>query len=376
MMETKIMNDMNSNYLIIMSDGMTGSGCENKMFEYNHIKGFLPFTVSRINNNAAYQYQIMEYENLTKAFYNRTFNAMDIKMIFTAIITAGQRAEEYLLNTDAILLNPEYIFLNKDELLFCYYPGEKQSFNHGIRELMEYILERLDHKNQDNVMMAYGLYQKVLKNNFTMEMLMEEFVKPVENPVKQVTKSQGRLDLEKEKSDAPIQTMEERVSEILTLEEEFEQAGEKKEKTTRKKTGTKKNSFLNLFKRKDRTPVFTESANTMLLAEDMPYGSTQLLNMNINQKVLTNQGNGKDIILTDFPIYVGNKAGDAKCVIDNVMVSRNHAVLSWECGIYYVEDNDSTNGTYVNGSRIPPYEPVQIKEGDIICFANEKYCLN
>lgn len=368
MMQTKIMNDMNANYLIIMSDGIVGSGYENKMFEYNEIKSFLPFSVSRINNNAAYQYKIMEYENLTKAFYNRTFNAEDIKMIFTAIITAGQRAEEYLLNTDAILLNPEYIFLNKDELLFCYYPGTGQSFNQGIRELMEYILERLDHKNQDNVMMAYGLYQKVLKNNFTMEMLMEEFLKPVESKQTLIVPNQSYQEREK----VVISPIEEKVQEILTLEEEFEKADEKKEK----KIGTKKRSFLDFFKKKNKEPVFSESANTMLLAENMPYGSTQLLNMNISQKLLVNQGTGKDILLTDFPIHIGNKSGDAECVIDNVMVSRNHAILSWECGIYYVEDNDSTNGTYVNGSKIPPYQPIQIKEGDIICFANEKYCLN
>ncbi|MDD6571737.1 MAG: DUF6382 domain-containing protein [Thermoflexaceae bacterium] len=377
MFQTKIINDMNAKYLLITSDEIAVSGYENKMFEYNAIKGFLPFSISCINNNVTYQYKIMNYENLKGLFFNRTFEMEDMKKIFSSIISVGQRAMEYLLDMDAILLNPEYIFLNDEEFLFCYFPGVGQSFYKGIRQLMEYILERLNHNNQETVMLAYGLYQKILKNNFTMENLMEEFVKSEEKPLQKLTflpddvKTLPDKTLKAEKEDTKEQEekiWEEKEADIEKLEEELEKKPVKK--TLKNK---KKKSLKNFFEWKNTIkPRWETSHNTVLLAEENPYGATRLL----NGKMLMNQGNGKDILLTDLPIHVGNMSGDAECKIDNIMVSRNHAVLTMECGIYYVEDNDSTNGTFVNGSRIPPYEPIQIKEGDMVCFANEKYCLN
>lgn len=37
--------------------------------------------------------------------------------------------------------------------------------------------------------------------------------------------------------------------------------------------------------------------------------------------------------------------------LDDITVSRHHAVLELEGGLLYVADNESTNGTYVNGER-------------------------
>lgn len=392
MLEAKIINEMNGTFLLMMSQEKT-VGYEVKMFQYNHIKAFLPMEITSMNNIITYRYGIMDYESLTKHFYNTMFNIEDIKHVFLAIAKAGQAATEYLLSPDAILLEPEYIFVKDEEFLFCYYPGNEQTFNRGIRQLMEYILERLNHDNQENVLMAYGLYQKILKNNFTMEMLMEEFYAKKEEQ-KVVFKKEYNI----EESYKPIEVImaqepsneeiiyerKEEIADIIQLEEELSKGnGNNKSRNSKKKTVKathKKNSLFELFAKKkksvnrdlNKSEDLECGAGTMLLAEESAYGSTQLLNC----KVLKNKGVGKDILLTNFPIYVGNITGDATCKIDNIMVSRRHAVLTWECGCYYLEDQGSTNGTFVNGSRLSPYEPIQIKEGDLISFANESFCLN
>lgn len=383
MFEAKIINEINANYLLIMSDETKYPGYEIKMFEYNRIKGFLPFEISRINNNIAYQYKIMEYENMEKAFYCKSFDIENIRNLFLSIMAVRQKAGEYLLNSDSIILNPEYIFINGEEFLFCYYPGQKQAFCKGIRELMEYILEHLDHGNQETVMMAYGLYQKILKNNFTMESLMEVFQKPNDNIIQQV--SVRKVNSKNESLDEILTEQknvikkEENLADIMELEAELEEKSISFNKKTDKKHNNRiRNKSIKKSKKlfplffKTKNEVLSGTKNTILLAESSPYGSTQMLNC----KILKNQGTGNDILLSNFPVHIGNCTGDAECAIDNIMVSRNHAVITWECGIYYVEDKDSTNGTYINGSRISPYEPVQIKEGDVISFANEKYRLN
>ena len=47
-------------------------------------------------------------------------------------------------------------------------------------------------------------------------------------------------------------------------------------------------------------------------------------------------------------------------------VSRRHARLYWENGRLYLMDLSSTNGTKVNGQRIPPWHPVPLHDGDVV----------
>lgn len=383
MFENKIINDINGTYLVISSNEIVLSDYELKMFEYNDIKGFLPIMVSRVNNNVQFHYKIMNYDNLTKAFYNKTFDIDEIKSIFQAITAIGQYASEYLLNTDSILLNPEYIYMRNKEYLFCYLPMRNQSFHKGVRELMEYILERLDHENQKNVMLAYGLYQKVLKHNFTMEMLMDEFFKESEQQMEEnvVTIDFGHVNGEKIKPTIKESDYKEsrnyQLSDIEALEAELNYVENEQIAPKGTKQDAKEKFNLHHFFEKKKTIFFNNKSGKkedilkkqnrkLILAEKSPYGSTQLL----TGKSLVNQSGGSDILLINFPIEIGSG------IIDNQAVSRRHALVTLECGNYYVEDQGSTNGTFINGSRISPYESVLIKEGDIVSFANEKFRLN
>lgn len=47
-------------------------------------------------------------------------------------------------------------------------------------------------------------------------------------------------------------------------------------------------------------------------------------------------------------------------------VSRFHARLHRRPNGFYLEDLLSTNGTYINGRRIPPYTPQELRDGDKI----------
>jgi pSer/pThr/pTyr-binding forkhead associated (FHA) protein len=49
-------------------------------------------------------------------------------------------------------------------------------------------------------------------------------------------------------------------------------------------------------------------------------------------------------------------------------VSRRHARIYARDGICFVEDLDSTNGTFLNDERVTPYLPYAFKDGDILTF--------
>jgi pSer/pThr/pTyr-binding forkhead associated (FHA) protein len=49
-------------------------------------------------------------------------------------------------------------------------------------------------------------------------------------------------------------------------------------------------------------------------------------------------------------ITIGRKETN-DIVIENRTVSSNHAALSFEGGLFYITDNNSTNGTFINDMR-------------------------
>ena len=57
-------------------------------------------------------------------------------------------------------------------------------------------------------------------------------------------------------------------------------------------------------------------------------------------------------------------------IIRNPAVSRVHIRLSTDKDSIYIEDLNSTNGTFINDEKIESYEMREIKIGDKITLAN------
>ena len=53
-------------------------------------------------------------------------------------------------------------------------------------------------------------------------------------------------------------------------------------------------------------------------------------------------------------------------------VSRLHAKILYEEGIFYLVDLNSTNSTYINGSKLQPQQAYSLRDGDIIELGNYK----
>ncbi len=80
-------------------------------------------------------------------------------------------------------------------------------------------------------------------------------------------------------------------------------------------------------------------------------------------------------IYIDKPVFrIGKERNYVDYFIsDNTAVSRSHADIISKNGSYYVEDMNSTNHTYINGTIIHSGVQVPIKHGDKVMFANEEY---
>lgn len=57
---------------------------------------------------------------------------------------------------------------------------------------------------------------------------------------------------------------------------------------------------------------------------------------------------------------------DCSIVIDNKLASRHHATIQKIRDAFFLKDEKSTNGTFLNGQRIPPDKYVKLNPGDKI----------
>jgi len=61
------------------------------------------------------------------------------------------------------------------------------------------------------------------------------------------------------------------------------------------------------------------------------------------------------------------RSNDNNLVIESNKVSRKHARINYRDGVFFIEDLNSTGGTYLNGQKI---DKRVIDEGDVITLAN------
>lgn len=81
-----------------------------------------------------------------------------------------------------------------------------------------------------------------------------------------------------------------------------------------------------------------------------------------------------EIVVDRDEFTIGKKAELVDGVIPfNSMISRKHCRITRRGNTYYITDEGSANGTYVNRSRIAPGQPCQINRGDVIRLADSDF---
>lgn len=111
---------------------------------------------------------------------------------------------------------------------------------------------------------------------------------------------------------------------------------------------------------------------------------TKQVNNNQTPSAFKNSGNIKlvamnapshfELVIDRDNVVIGKKQEWVDLVIPfNRMISRKHCRITNQTGIYYINDEGSANGTFVNGVRLNPGQKVQINRGDIIRMADSDF---
>ncbi|MDD3221502.1 MAG: FHA domain-containing protein [Lachnospiraceae bacterium] len=88
--------------------------------------------------------------------------------------------------------------------------------------------------------------------------------------------------------------------------------------------------------------------------------------------VIIRRSNHETFELKEAEIRIGKSADNEICINDNPAISRVHAVITQFDGTYAIQDNDSTNHTFVNGIVLEENREKILASGDRILLGNEE----
>ena len=433
-MEGRFINEDNNSYIEIYPEVegeippyITG------MLRNNRIKGILDMHAQSVNNRIAYYYDTHGYESL-KDIGSRENSGTDVILdILKCLDRTLVALDEYFLDRDGIVLEPQYIMWDSDSRKagFVYVPGETTPVNVKLQHLFEYYMEHMQYGRREDTVRFYEAYQHTRRSNITIMELVDiiqgdprdlhSSCVQAEECGKDGAAEEKAPDLKIGHSEhAPIKNTElinvnpgivrciaVIISVFIILSQVFssrfpvriplisaivlmavpaamytmasrmgkETKAAKAVKAAKAAEAAGKTTPVNQHERQQQRQQHRQPD---AVSEDV-YATRKLCNAAVSNvtHVLElwhddNPENGR-IIIDRLPCVIGRHGMEADVFIDDAYVSRMHAQISIENEEVVVKDLYSGNGTYVNGRRLIPNEPERLNNGDVITFAASLY---
>ncbi len=367
-MNIEYIRNLTGSYMIVKDAEYEYENAELLMLLNNKVPGLLDLQVIISNGKIEYWYEITGTTSLGTMLELFPLNGEKLKRFIEDIYDMNQQLDEYLLDGANVSYIPELIYFDRttEKYRFCYLPGSKSLGNNSLQSLAEYLLPKLDHKDADAVNIGYSFYEKSLQEHCS----AEEILSCSMMAEKEESVAEPAL---KEEEEPYVDTMP------LTrawMEEQKERQEEKRgffclmsSKKRKKKQAVEEPDYEQLLERASQLEFVAEPTK-----KELP---TVFLNIEQHIEIgkLVYQGEGKEqnFVLEEDSFLIGKDAELADGVLCADTVSRLHARIFRREGSYYIEDLNSTNGTYVNGKEIFYREPAKLESMDRIVFATEEY---
>lgn len=402
MEEITIKSEFGHSYLVLHNNVEEKDLYLLNMIINNKMKGFLPCKESRSENELFLYYEITYKKSIEKEYENRNMSFEEIYILFQKINFVMENSNSFLLDPNFFVIDPQYMFfdLESNELGLLYVP-----YNFGINnitvnfpyqsryyKLADFLLEKINHRDEHAVNIAYQFYKMSKEEFFSISAFMNYIEK------ERIMKDNIR-----------VEEPEKKISEeVMEKEPEIE----KIEETSKKKyilpicTGSVAGIlFAGYFYMKSITPyamyLFLASVILILFTiikivcnivsyisqkkedkfeipiepvtvddywndnDETVFFDEDKQNLSM-EMVLEWKENGsvKRYIMDSFPFIIGKLSGEARCLVNDVSISRLHAKIYKKEGAVYIQDLNSTNGTIINGIHLISGEEIIVKRGD------------
>lgn len=372
--------DVNKSYMKIPAP-MEDSLDEKLMFRRNY-QGIIPMEKCYVNGKGQYWYNISGKQALDAYCRVNTINRKFFETLILRICSQLEMLEWNLMEAGCLVVDPELIFVNHsgEDISFILYPNTKGNFMDELQLLMEYLLGKVNHGDKEGVHQVYKIYDMTLTERYSIADLKELILNRKEEneiPIMKPMHPCEKVSFEVEKEDMP-QDKEE--SGWLVKGMEFFGVGEENVFLKLEK------KVLDLFERAKETLCIKkrnkEEIPMVVYPEDPMEEAEVIINPTVcltsalgeAQGLLLYEGMGSypDFELEEQACIIG-KNPKARLCINRETISQFHAKIDFSDKTYYIEDMNSTNGTFVNDKMLNYKEKRALSTGDVLRIADIKY---
>ena len=230
-MRTEYKRDMNHNYLIVYGENeINTDSYQVRMLAGNVIPSLLKCRIQGMDGRFLIYFDITSKQAVNVLYEEKKMGVEDLRLIFGGFVKAMEDAAEYLINPGQFIMSPEYIYtdIEKQEIYFCMMPGYEKDIKEQFQFLTEYILPKIDHQDQDAVILGYGVYKRAMEDSFHLEHIKEELYKTQGQQGTTTTKAeQMKTESEQRQESEDFNPEEEGFWENEEINQEFVRDGEK-----------------------------------------------------------------------------------------------------------------------------------------------------
>lgn len=389
MLQTEYLRNLNSNYERILLDKKP----EENRYQYcilnrGGIKGLLPCSLRYINGLAYLYYDISSKQNVAQLFSARCITRQWVKDFLWGMQQIQQELGRFLLDDKNVLWYPEQIFQDLESNLFSflyipYYEGES-----SFGQLLDFLVEHVDYDDEVLVDCVFHMYEQLERNgDVYLQAQIFEDAKILEQANVKTYRDQKEADrkgtdgkgIDRKGADGDESGEE---STPVESKQQLKAWQEDVEGNVLSERREEKKSILSLFDNKRRKSremrenyklEMQQAINGYAVAEESAFGDEEYgRTVYIEQKQEETERVYKlytpeDKLMASIEkpvVTIGKKKEEVDVVLQDASVSRMHAKITREGKEYYLEDLNSTNGTFKNGLRLQPYEKRKLESGD------------
>lgn len=419
---------LSGSYMKIKAENV--AAFDEQMLQKQKLSGLLPMEKCYVDGGVWYWYDISGKQSLDTFCRIKPLGEAFLKQILCSVCAQMEILEQHLIYTSCLQLEPELIYIvnHTQEIVFTALPGAEGEVAQGFCALMEYLLTKIDHKDAQAVRLAYEIYERTLQEGYRIKDIrdaifavsepqshntyMKESEPQTMTPDSYTinggesgmmlreslnkTEKQWMLANETEKRCEPTSETRKQRNEI---KKQWKPANGIKEETMGGKpaaqsvtTSKCKQIFSKMlkiwdeWKQKMKADQPKEDWLVVRPEDDVEEAASVNVHAQIHPTIcltdyrehpeglLLYEGyeHFDNIRLGEKTVQVGqSEESDIKIAKDTI--SRIHARIEYREEEYYLEDLNSTNGTFVNDEPLSYKQETRLKTNDIVRFADVKY---
>lgn len=416
-MDVSYQRGPNRSYMI-MSGEETEGGYEQEMLRQNAVRLLLSFYMVELDQGMQVWYDITRLRSVRDIVRQEGVTFRNLYMVLNSVAAAFSMLSQYLISQTNIVIDPDTLYFDREtpaNVRLCYCPLKHDDFGEQLQRFMSFFMEEVDHKKEKITELCYRLYE-MCQDPVTLDELVETIRNEMPESEQMTvdtayvaepfTPSQNRIlsgqcDNGQSEAAAPSQDSEQPHKNESLLQPEPAVVPRKEAKRWDrlsvadriKNLLEEKFPVLAGVSRKKALKEEEEGKRAHDFTQDFVFDpDTELLQKTVFmrpdsattdgsqdsagfQGMLVYDGNGAENNhrITGDSFRIGSQEGENDAVLHSRVVSRHHAMITKEGRDYYIEDLNSTNGTYLNGTLLPYRDRVKLNRMDQIIFADVAY---